>query len=118
METNLLLSDLINFSGIKATIVSPSGRDLYESGLEIIGITSNSNEVKAGYLFAALHGSTFNGAQFVPEAIARGAVAILINETSEVLSKPLTVHAISTDSPRRLLALISAKFHGNQLASF
>ena len=109
METNLLLSDLINFSGVKATIVSPSGSDLCGSGLEIMGITSNSNEVNAGFLFAALHGSNFDGAQFVPEAVARGAVAILINETSEILSKPITVHAISTDSPRRLFALMSAK---------
>ena len=82
METNLLLSDLINFPGVKATIVSPSGCDLYESSLEIVGITSSSNEVKAGFLFAALPGFNFNGTQFVPEAVARGAVAILIDETS------------------------------------
>ena len=114
METNLLLSDLINFSGVKATIVSPAGCDHNDSDLEIIGITSNSCQVKAVFLFAALHGSNFNGAQFVPEAIARGAVAILIDETSEVLSKPITVYAISTDSPRRLFALMSAKFYRNQ----
>ena len=114
METNLLLSDLINFSGVNATIVSPAGYDRYDPDLEIIGITSNSNEVKAGFLFAALHGSNFNGAEFVPEAVARGAVAILIDGTSEVLLKPITVHAISTDSPRRLFALMSAKFYRNQ----
>ena len=114
METNLLLSDLINFSGANATIVSPAGCDRYDPDLEIIGITSNSNEVKAGFLFAALHGSNFNGAEFVPEAVARGAVAILIDGTSEVLLKPITVHAISTDSPRRLFALMSAKFYRNQ----
>ena len=79
-----------------------------------MGVTSNSKEVNTGFLFAALLGSNFDGAQFIPEAIARGAVAILINGSSEILSKPMIVHTISTDNPRRLFALISAKIHGKQ----
>ena len=114
METNLLLSDLIKNLGTQVNIISPSGTEGYESDPEIMGVTSNSKEVNTGFLFAALLGSNFDGAQFISEAIARGAVAILINVSSDILSKPMIVHTISTDNPRRLFALISAKIHGKQ----
>ena len=91
-------------------IISPSGTEGYESDPEIMGVTSNSKEVHPGFLVAALLGSNFDGSQFISEAIARGAVAILINVSSDVFSKPMQVHTISTDNPRRLFALISAKF--------
>ncbi len=114
METNLLLSDLIKSLGTRVNIISPFGSEPYEPDPEIIGVTSNSKEVHTGFLFAALLGSNFDGSQFISEAIARGAVAILINASSDVFSKPMQVHTISTDNPRRLFALISAKLHGKQ----
>ena len=110
----MLLSDLIKNLGAQANIISPSGAENHESDPEIMGVTSNSKEVNTGFLFAAFLGSNFDGAQFISEAIARGAVAILINDPREIWSKPMTVHTISTDNPRRLFALISAKVHGKQ----
>ena len=44
---------------------------------EFAGITSDSRKVKPGYLFAALTGSKTDGARFVKDAVARGAVAVL-----------------------------------------
>src|SRR3546814_15606301 len=41
------------------------------------GLTSDSREVRPGFLFAALPGSRADGAQFVPEALRRGATAVL-----------------------------------------
>ena len=38
------------------------------------GLASDSREVKPGYLFAALPGTKVNGAEFVKDAVARGAV--------------------------------------------
>ncbi|MFA5389627.1 MAG: Mur ligase domain-containing protein, partial [Candidatus Omnitrophota bacterium] len=46
--------------------------------VEISGLACDSKAVKQGYLFAALKGSKVNGADFIDEAIARGASAVLL----------------------------------------
>ena len=46
------------------------------SGLDVRGLTSDSREVKPGYLFAALPGSKTDGARFLKDAVA-GARAVL-----------------------------------------
>ncbi len=51
---------------------------------EIAGITADSRQVRPGWLFAAMPGSKADGARFVPEAIAKGAAAILVKEGTQV----------------------------------
>ena len=51
-----------------------------EAGTEILGITSDSRAVKPGFLFAALSGSRTDGARFIRDAAALGAVAVLAGE--------------------------------------
>ena len=46
--------------------------------VEISGITADSRQVQPGWLFAAMPGAKADGARFVPEAIAKGAAAILV----------------------------------------
>ncbi len=43
------------------------------------GITTDSRRVVPGMLFAALHGETFDGHDFIDTAINRGAVAVLVS---------------------------------------
>jgi len=50
-----------------------------KTNLEISGMACDSKAVKPGYLFVALKGSRVNGADFIDEAIERGAFAILID---------------------------------------
>src|SRR3569832_856477 len=47
------------------------------SGLALTGLASDSRKVKPGYLFAALAGTKTDGARFVEDAVARGAVAVM-----------------------------------------
>ncbi len=47
------------------------------TGLDLTGLTSDSRKVEPGYLFAALAGSKTDGARFLPDAVARGARAVL-----------------------------------------
>ena len=54
---------------------------------EITGIALRANEVKPGFIFAGLKGAQKDGADFVPEAIANGAVLILAE------------HPVSADIP-------------------
>src|SRR4029453_18182658 len=47
-------------------------------GVDIPGITADSRQVRPGWLFAAIAGNKADGARFIPEAIAKGAAAVLI----------------------------------------
>ena len=48
----------------------------------VMGIAYDSRQVENGYLFAALPGQKKDGNRFVPEAVARGACAILSSRTA------------------------------------
>ena len=83
--------------------------------VQITGLTADSRRVEPGYLFAALpsatRGSGTDGREYIPDALARGAVA--------VLAPPGTVLDGSTqlvmdENPRRQLALLAARFYQRQ----
>ena len=97
--------------------------------IEITGITQDSRQVKPGYLFAALKGVASNGAYFIPMAIEKGAVAILVEEEGikglrkkgikEALSSSLTPSSlipffITSPNPKLALAHIAANFYQKQ----
>jgi UDP-N-acetylmuramoyl-L-alanyl-D-glutamate--2,6-diaminopimelate ligase len=87
--------------------------------MEILGLTSDSREVRPGYLFAAIKGSRFDGCDFIIDALARGAAAVLgppgmrLPEAALVTDSP-PVPVITDDNPRRRLALMAARFFGPQ----
>ena len=81
--------------------------------VEITGLASDSREVEPGYLFAALPGTRACGTDFIAEAAARGAAAVLAPEgTDPVLAADLAL--VTDPNPRLRLALVSAHFHGAQ----
>jgi UDP-N-acetylmuramoyl-L-alanyl-D-glutamate--2,6-diaminopimelate ligase len=80
--------------------------------IEITSITADSRAVTPGALFAALPGSRSDGTQFVPQAIASGAVAILAPTDAQLGSVPVPV--LRAEDPRRALALMAARFYGRQ----
>ena len=84
------------------------------AGLEIAGITADSRQVAPGYLFAALPGSHADGRAFIPDAVARGAIAVLAPEGTAwppgVPPRPL----LEDPEPRRRLAQLAAGLAGAQ----
>ena len=84
--------------------------------VEIAGLTADSRAVAPGFLFAALVGTKADGRDFVPAALAQGAVAILAPEGSR-LDLPAGVVLITDPHPRRKLAQLAAAFHGAQPAT-
>lgn len=80
----------------------------------IVGITADSREVRPGYLFAALPGSATDGARFVPDALARGAVAVLAAPDADLPALPHGVRLIADDNPRRRFAEMVAEFYSGQ----
>ena len=80
---------------------------------EITGIAYNSKSVKPGFLFAALRGAAQNGMDFVAEAEASGAAAVL----SEWPKPPSSGAAwVQVADAREALALAAANFFGHPSA--
>ncbi len=93
------LSELIDRNGDAARI-------------DIRGLSSDSRTVQGGYLFAALAGTRSKGADFVSQAIAKGAVAVLTDPEAEIAERD--VYVVTDPNPRRRLALMAARFFGGQ----
>ncbi|MEJ0042994.1 MAG: Mur ligase domain-containing protein [Rhizomicrobium sp.] len=53
------------------------GKSAMQASPAFTGLASDSREVEPGFLFAALAGAKANGAAYLKEAVARGAVAVL-----------------------------------------
>jgi UDP-N-acetylmuramoyl-L-alanyl-D-glutamate--2,6-diaminopimelate ligase len=83
------------------------------SGIEIKGLTADSRAVEPGFLFAALPGTRAHGREFIPEALRRGAVAILADPET-TLPRSEGVVLVTDPNPRRRLALMAAVFYRAQ----
>jgi UDP-N-acetylmuramoyl-L-alanyl-D-glutamate--2,6-diaminopimelate ligase len=96
---------------------APAGGSEGSPSPEISGLTADSREVRPGYLFAALAGARLDGRRFIDDAVARGAVAVLTDDSRglDALRSGRNAVAILTDAnPRRRLALMAARFHAPQ----
>jgi UDP-N-acetylmuramoyl-L-alanyl-D-glutamate--2,6-diaminopimelate ligase len=81
---------------------------------EVSGLAVDSRSVKPGELFFALAGSRTDGARFIDQAIASGAVAVAGDRASQ---RTCSVPFVVTPNPRRALALAAAKFYPRQPAT-
>ena len=77
--------------------------------IEINAVKDDSRQVKEGALFVAVTGNNFDGHDFIPEVIKRGA-KVVIGEKSVVLTKDKTY--IRVKDSRKALAISSAWFYG------
>ncbi|HSR72988.1 MAG TPA: UDP-N-acetylmuramoyl-L-alanyl-D-glutamate--2,6-diaminopimelate ligase, partial [Kiloniellales bacterium] len=81
---------------------------------EILGLSADSRAVGSGYLFAALPGSRADGRDYIDQAVARGAVAVLAPSGTRLADYGRPVTLVTDDNPRRRLALMAARFYGAQ----
>src|SRR5699024_11187900 len=76
------------------------------NGIDIKNIANDSREVIPGSLFVCIKGYTVDGHDFVQEAAAKGAVAIIAEKTMDV-SLPVIIVRDAT----RALAMVANKFY-------
>ncbi|MGE0739900.1 MAG: UDP-N-acetylmuramoyl-L-alanyl-D-glutamate--2,6-diaminopimelate ligase [Hyphomonadaceae bacterium] len=95
--------------------------DLFESGVpesaanaEITGLTADSRKAARGFLFAALRGVAAHGRDFVEQAKANGAVAVL--SADDLNGDPGIAHVIARE-PRRAFALAASAFYPRRPAT-
>jgi UDP-N-acetylmuramoyl-L-alanyl-D-glutamate--2,6-diaminopimelate ligase len=80
------------------------------SSVRVAGVTADSRAVKPGYVFAALTGTRTDGSKFITQAIASGAVAVLLSAGHEP-AVALGVPLLFAPEPRRALAQMAALFY-------
>jgi UDP-N-acetylmuramoyl-L-alanyl-D-glutamate--2,6-diaminopimelate ligase len=78
---------------------------------EILRVRYDSRRVGAGDLFVAIRGETADGFDHVPQAIARGAVAVVSDRAAPEGTESVTW--VRVEDPRRALALLAARRVGN-----
>ena len=76
----------------------------------VMGLTADSRAVKPGFVFAALPGSKLDGAKFIPQALAQGAVGVVCKPGAYDGQGPI----ITVENPRRLLALMASRLYDAQ----
>ena len=88
--------------------------------IEIKGLTSNSQEVKEGYLFVAIKGFSADGHKFINDAVEKGAVAILIEEGCNLkeIKVPEEITIVMAKNTREALAITSSNFYDNPSKKF
>ena len=94
-------------------------QDAAVGGISITGVTADSRQVRPGMVFVAISGTASDGAQFAPDAIAKGAVAVVASRDAKIPdrdagSEGACVPVIRVDEPRRTLALAAARFYSPQ----
>jgi UDP-N-acetylmuramoyl-L-alanyl-D-glutamate--2,6-diaminopimelate ligase len=80
-----------------------------ENDTPVTGLSADSRQVKPGMIFAALPGATMDGRDFIPQAIKKGAVAILSVEGVRA-----DVPVIAVPNPRLTYAQLAAKLFPGQ----
>jgi len=94
------LDELIIMSGVEP--VNASGGDI-----AVTGISYDSRKTKTGDLFFALPGSAANGKDFIPEAVRKGAAAVVSQDPAETGTPGIQVKDVKT-----AMALMAEAFYG------
>jgi UDP-N-acetylmuramoyl-L-alanyl-D-glutamate--2,6-diaminopimelate ligase len=95
-----------DFPEINDILASPIG------DLDVAALTSDSRKAKPGALFVAVAGTKADGAVYIADAVARGAVAV-VAETPVGAEIPV----LAVGNARRFLALAAARLSGAQPAT-
>lgn len=114
MQLTQLVRALFSYSLAHLDGTSAQLSDFAE--LEITLVTDKSREVVPGALFVAYPGVSVDGAQFIPDALERGA-ATIVSQSPVALSQapgsrlPLTVPLLRVENGRSALAFLAAAFY-------
>jgi len=99
----LLLTELLSRAGIAAEAAD---------GRTISAIATDSRQVQKDALFVVIAGTKKNGAEFIDDAIAKGAVAVVMEQQD--VSLPPHVACIMVADARAAVAKLAAAFYAPQ----
>ena len=91
----------------------PEARGSEHAGRTVSGLTADSRKVRPGSVFVAVPGTKADGAAFIPQALAAGAMAI-VGEAERPATLNSAVAYLRVADVRRALALAAARFFPRQ----
>jgi UDP-N-acetylmuramoyl-L-alanyl-D-glutamate--2,6-diaminopimelate ligase len=83
-----------------------------DPGAAIKGVAYDSRAVEPGYLFAALRGEQRDALEFVPQAIGRGAAAVLSTRPAPAAERAPRPAWVQVADDRLALALVARNYYG------
>jgi UDP-N-acetylmuramoyl-L-alanyl-D-glutamate--2,6-diaminopimelate ligase len=86
---------------------------VFADGRRVTGLAFDSRKVAPGSVFVALAGAKADGEQFIADAVAKGAAAVL-SGGARPAGLPAQVAFAQVADPRRALALAAARLHPRQ----
>ncbi len=91
-----------------------SGAELHGDGtMEITALACDSRMVRPGTLFFALPGTTTDGHRFIGQALAAGAAAVVLEDTTHA---PSAIPWVRVNDGRLAMARMAAAFYGDSTA--
>ena len=87
---------------------------------EILGIESNSKNIKDNFMFVAIKGFNVDGHKYIEDAIKNGATVIVVEEGFDFKSIkfPENITVILSKNTREVLAISASNFYGNPSSKF
>ncbi|WP_370116039.1 UDP-N-acetylmuramoyl-L-alanyl-D-glutamate--2,6-diaminopimelate ligase [Streptacidiphilus sp. MAP12-33] len=96
-----------------AQVAALLGVDVTEAAdARVTGITHDSRAVRPGDLYAALPGANAHGADFAPQAVAAGAVALLTDPAGAERAADAGVPLLVVEQPRARVGELAAAVYG------
>lgn len=80
--------------------------DTFSKETEVLGIAQNADQVRTGFVFVALKGAAYNGADFISKAEQNGCVAVIADQ--DVIA---SVPVIRVENARHALAVLAKAFY-------
>ena len=106
MRLTDLLENLVNLPR------NTDATDIHD--LTIHGLTVNSAAVSKGDLFFALPGSRHDGRDFIDDAVAKGASAIVTDDRPFERQSAIAMPVLQVPNPRQVMAVAAARFWPQQ----
>ncbi len=108
MSSPLRLNDMLSQAGVAVVPGLPA---------TVTGLSADSRAIRPGMLYAALPGARLDGRDFIADAVARGAAAVLAPEGTPWPEGVPPVPLLTDREPRRALARLAALQAGAQPAT-
>lgn len=102
-----LLSELLKKAGMDDAHV------LGDASVNITSVSGDTRQMEPGALFVAQSGTKADGAQYIPEALRKGAAAVVIAKSARV-DMVATVPMVRVADARRAVSVLAAAFFDNQ----
>ena len=85
--------------------------------VQVSGITHDSRAVHDGDVYVAFAGARFHGSEFIEQAMANGAVAVLTDEVGAAVADAVGLSCIVVPDVRQVLGAASSMIYGNPAES-